>query len=327
MNLIDLLYQEDGSDDRFIYNHAVDLFSFVGKEPQLCYWLASCLEPAYMGECTFSLTPPWNKEISKEENKVLWTQSVVKIMQNTLEILSLCSGNLLNPIPGQLLIKNGLQFDKQELLGTGSFGSVYLIDGHAVKVVSFTHLDTDVSNLIRETTVLSMLGRLHLIGMNDTQFYIGTDYYPQALFDQHESNRAVPDLISELSLLHSLGVIHCDIKPDNIRIDTEGYCRLIDFGSCRFTPSSDPYGFIVTNAFCDYLLLKDPESHSFEIDIWSLGVVFYMLEKKTGPWTLSGEKDNYAKCIEDSYCTAMEDVSPLVKSMLALTKEERWKIL
>lgn len=323
---MDLLYEEDGSNCTWIYEQAKKLFAFVGKEPELCYWLASCLEPAYEGECAYSLFPSWNKELSKGENKALWIAASVKAIENTLEILSLCSGNLLNPNREQpLLIKNGIQFDNQELIGTGACGNVYLIDGYAVKMTPFANLSAEVICLIKEIVVLSMLDRLRFVGMNETQFYMGMDHYPG---DPLKLEMSKKDLIEELSLIHSLGLIHCDIKLGNIRLDSNGHCRLIDFGSVRFTPSADPYGFMVTNSYCDYLLLTEKEmEHSFEVDVWSLGIVFYMIENKKGPWDLPEDvREKYARAIEEQWDKVMENVSPLVRGMLTLNKEERWTL-
>jgi hypothetical protein len=62
-----------------------------------------------------------------------------KAMKHTLEILLRCSGNLLNPQSEQLLLeRNGLVFDNQVVIGEGSYGKVYLINGHAVKTVPYT---------------------------------------------------------------------------------------------------------------------------------------------------------------------------------------------
>lgn len=79
-----------------------------------------------------------------------------------------------------------------------------------------------------------MLDRLRFIGVNHNCYYVGMDYYPREM-DFNQPIQAMHDLAKELSILHNLGIIHCDIKLGNIRVDSNGIYRLIDFGSCRFT--------------------------------------------------------------------------------------------
>lgn len=328
MNSIDALATENGLIDSFIQQHAIQLFYFIGNGDEytakLCYWLASTLEPAYEGECTYDLVPNWNKVLSKDENKRLWTEAINKAMDHTLQILAKCSGNLLNPNSlNQVEIRNNLIFN--ECIGKGSYGSIYLVDGYAVKIASYEDLGLELSCLLKETTALSMLGRLRFIGISNDQYYIGMDYYPQELLYDNPV-KAIRELANEVLTIHSLGIIHCDISLTNVRIDSEGYCRLIDFGSCRFTPSSNTYGFIGTDAYRDYLLMTEDSVHSFEVDIWALGIVFYILETKHSPWKLPNDVKDYAKSIEEQWESVITEASSLVKGMISLNRDERWSI-
>jgi len=40
----------------------------------------------------------------------------------------------------------------------------------------------------------------------------------------------IVDILRGLAYIHSKGLIHRDIKPDNILLTAEGYCKLADFG-------------------------------------------------------------------------------------------------
>jgi serine/threonine protein kinase len=204
---------------------------------------------------------------------------------------------------------------------------VYLVDGYAVKTASYRCLSIELCSLILETTVLSMLGRLKFIGMNDTYYYIGMEYYPNAIM--YETPKETMDqLLSELRYIHSFGIIHCDIKGDNIRTDSNGHARLIDFGCSRFSPAVNKNTHIGTSAYRDYRLLKRYKcNYGYEIDIWSLGIVFYILETKKHPWYFGKTRiDKYYKIIELQWDDAMKNVSQLVKSMLSLDKYTRYII-
>lgn len=98
-------------------------------------------------------------------------------------------------------------------------------------------------------------------------------------------------LLLSLYYLHSIGVIHADIKPDNMLVSSTRTCvKLCDFGTAkrRHDPPVPPtYGT---------LFYRAPEiilGYSFEtqIDIWSLGVCF--VEFFTGKILFSGYTNNH----------------------------------
>ena len=92
----------------------------------------------------------------------------------------------------------------------------------------------------------------------------------------------VPGAAQALAFVHANGFAYRDLKPENVLLDTEGHCRLIDFGfACA--PPGGPDGLMRTN--CGTPAYLSPEQLSRKktggytriVDWWAFGCVAYEL--------------------------------------------------
>lgn len=84
-------------------------------------------------------------------------------------------------------------------------------------------------------------------------------------------------LLRAINHCHASGVVHRDIKPENIMIGKDGELKLIDFGLSRRVAGVNSK--MTTIAGTPYYMapeVLDGEYNS-QCDIWSLGVLFYVL--------------------------------------------------
>ena len=92
-----------------------------------------------------------------------------------------------------------------------------------------------------------------------------------------------------LAYLHREGVLHRDLKADNILLDTDGTCKISDFGISK--KSDNIYGNDVTNGMQGSVFWMAPEvvrsqgqGYSAKVDIWSLGCVVLEMFAGRRPW-------------------------------------------
>lgn len=92
-----------------------------------------------------------------------------------------------------------------------------------------------------------------------------------------------------LAEAHRLGVVHRDLKPQNIMIDQDGNARIMDFGIARFSDAEGMTGSGVMIGTPEYMSPEQAELKEVDAraDIYSLGVVLY--EMTSGRVPFEGE--------------------------------------
>ena len=105
----------------------------------------------------------------------------------------------------------------------------------------------------------------------------------------------IKQLLSAITYCHSRGVVHRDLKPENILIDSvtkDGKIniKVIDFGAALFVPMhtkmSEKLG-------TPYYIAPEVLAGKYDekCDIWSIGVIMYILLSGCAPFNGIGDKD------------------------------------
>lgn len=145
-------------------------------------------------------------------------------------------------------------------LGTGAYGTVWLAredrTGRMVAVKFYPHrrglnwsmLSREVEKLAAVYTSRNIV-RLLDVGWNAEPPYFVMEYVEngslgnflaRGALSVEESIRIIREICSALIDAHGAGVLHCDLKPDNVLLDNQLHARLCDFGQSRMSHEQSP---------------------------------------------------------------------------------------
>ena len=153
-----------------------------------------------------------------------------------------------------------------------------------------------------------------------------------------EQNTAIImyQIFSSIKYCHDNGIIHRDIKAENIIVQDEKhlFVKLIDFGSCEILTSSkltSTYKVGSPSYIAPEIL--NGEEYDYSVDIWSLGVLMYYLLCGNKPFTGTTEQDIYkeiktkeVKFKDKIWDNISNEAKNLIKSMLVKNKKKRINI-
>lgn len=132
------------------------------------------------------------------------------------------------------------------------------------------------------------------IGKGDLVNY----FKKRPLFEEEELAPFFQKIVLGVENLHSKGVIHRDIKLDNILLDEQLNPKLIDFGISSFYNPKEPiYDTGGTPAYLAPEVIKAEGNVCPKSDVWSLGVLLYLLTYGVVPFKASDMQALYNKII------------------------------
>ncbi|HQU85312.1 MAG TPA: protein kinase, partial [Pyrinomonadaceae bacterium] len=280
-----------------------------------------------------------DKELIREvESLLVFEESSEQILDASTEELAAELFSEINPPNDLIGVKIG-HFKIEKLLGKGGMGEVYLAEDVkldrkvALKFLppEFVQNKDRLNRFVREAKTASALNHPNIITIYEINEFdgihlIATEFIDgQTLngFTKNESlsvetalNIAV-QIASALDEAHSAGIVHRDIKPDNVMIRANGIVKVLDFGIAKLleneqtkqsekieinpnysqvfhNSTSTMAGLIMGTA--EYMSPEQARGKKIDTrtDIFSFGVMFYQL--LTGKLPFEGE--NAAEIID-----------------------------
>jgi [calcium/calmodulin-dependent protein kinase] kinase len=149
--------------------------------------------------------------------------------------------------------------------------------------------------------ILDYCNRGTLLSLNDDDntFTVNPNITKNAFYTEDQIRDMTRDIVMAIDYLHMHGIIHRDIKPDNILIDDFNHCKLTDFNVSAMLENvnDDNVGKKIegTDSFRAPECCGDTEEskdlRGKPLDIWALGVTCYLLAYLDLPFKAENEWD------------------------------------
>ncbi|EDV58463.1 cGMP-dependent protein kinase, isozyme 1 [Drosophila erecta] len=191
------------------------------------------------------------------------------------------------------------ELKKIATLGCGAFGRVDLVaynqQALALKIIKKIEVvkQDQIEHVYNEKNVMikcrqsPFIVQLYRTYRNDKYVYflmeacMGGDVWTvmskRQYFDEKTAKFIAGCVVEAFDYLHSHHFIYRDLKPENLMLGTDGYCKLVDFGFAKFVRHNEK-----TNTFAGTPEYVAPEiildrGHDRAVDYWALGILVYEL--------------------------------------------------
>jgi len=227
---------------------------------------------------------------------------------------------------------------------------------YAVKVVDNKSLsdDENLEALETEIAILRKLDHPHIVQLKEVvvtradtfivmELLSGGELFnrivEQGRFTEANAAALFSQILLSMEYLHSLNIVHRDVKPENILYVKEGSSeiKLIDFGYAGvWEPQKQLTGLCGTPDYVAPEVLswyEDDENgtpYGKGSDLWSLGVLLYVILSGCSPFAADAEEDilqlvgdGKYEFHEAEWKEVSEDAKDLIRKLLVVTPEER----
>ena len=258
--------------------------------------------------------------------------------------------------PDLNILKNDInQYQLKEMIGEGMFGKVklaiHLITNEKVAIKIFDkgkiksykesqYIEREIS-ILKKLYHYNTIKLFNIIQNNDYIFLI-QEYIPgKELLNFIEKNdnlsekdicKIYQQLVSGIEYLHEIGIAHRDLKLENILLNNKKDIKIIDFGlSNSYDKNSDEllHSSCGSPCYAAPEMIKGIEYRGINTDIWSSGIILYLMLCKSFPFNDKNNSTLYKKILSGQFNipnNLSNEAKDLLINLLKVNPEERIKI-
>ncbi|OCT72477.1 serine/threonine-protein kinase SIK3 [Xenopus laevis] len=240
-------------------------------------------------------------------------------------------------------------YEIDRTIGKGNFAVVKLATHIvtrakvAIKIIDKTKLDDEnLKKIFREVQIMKMLCHPHIIRLyqvmeTERMIYLVTEYASGGeIFDhlvahgrmaEKEARKKFKQIMAAVHFCHCRNIVHRDLKAENLLLDANLNIKIADFGfSNRFTPGQLLKTWCGSPPYAAPELFEGKEYDGPKVDIWSLGVVLYVLVCGALPFDGSTLQNLRARVLSGKFRIPFfmsTECEHLIRHMLVLEPSKR----
>lgn len=247
----------------------------------------------------------------------------------------------------------------EETIGQGHFAVVklakHIFSGEkvAIKVIDKSKLDKiSREHLFQEVKCMKLVQHPNVVRLYEvidtaTKLYLvlelgdGGDMYDYIMKNSHINNNGglteaksknyFRQIVRAVKYCHDLHVVHRDLKPENVVFfEQTGQVKLTDFGfSNVYQPGTKLYTSCGSLAYSAPEILLGDSYDAPAVDIWSLGVILYMLVTGRAPFQEASDSETLTMILDCKYIIpsyVSPPCSDLITKMILRNADERLKL-
>ena len=254
------------------------------------------------------------------------------------------------------ILKNDInQFQIKEIIGEGMFGKVKLAihlltnEKVAIKIFDKGKINSkkEKEYIEREISILKKLNHYNTIKLfnliqNDDFIYLIQEYISgKELLHFIENNENLSEkdicklyqqIISGIEYMHEIGIAHRDLKLENILLNYKKDIKIIDFGlSNKYDRDIDEllHSSCGSPCYAAPEMIKGMEYHGINTDIWSSGIILYIMLCKKFPFNDKNNSKLYQKILSGKFLipnNLSNEAKDLIINLLKVNPQERIKM-
>lgn len=191
-------------------------------------------------------------------------------------------------------------YEFEKVIGKGNFAVVKLATHVitqvkvAIKIIDKTRLDAENRKKVaREVEIMKLLDHPNIIKLyqvmeSSQHLYLVTEYASRGeIFEyllqrgrmaEEEARKKFRQIVQAVHYCHQKGIVHRDLKAENLLLDENGNVKLADFGfSNHFSQGENLKTWCGSPPYAAPELFEGQEYSGPQADVWSLGVVLYVM--------------------------------------------------